>query len=411
MPVMDNAFALLVGIADYEHLAPLLPAVRQDARDLRDALADPGLGGYDPEHVRLLRDGEATGEALRRELEALAGRGDGRLGVNADSTIFLYISCRGGRLESGARAGDYLLPADADPADEEALARTSLSGEEFAAAFTALPARKVFAVFDCGHDAVQEARAAPSFMAGLPEIFYERLKTARGRVVIASAREDERPFVRPGAGNSLFAEHLLDGLHGGAPGAGGVVRAFDLFDYLQPRVSAARPDQHPLFKAVLEENFPVALYPGGSDAEATPPDDGFAYDVFLSYRHREPDKSWVRQKLAPALRDAGLRVCIDYLCFDPGSFVVKEMERAVEQSRYTVTVLSPNYLESGFTDFEQTLAQHMEIEKRRKRYIGVLLAPCEPSLSVRARFWLEMTDEEEFRVNLPRLTQQLHQRP
>jgi hypothetical protein len=410
MNAMENAFALVVGIADYERLAPLPAAVRQDARDLCDTLADPTLGGYSPERVRLLLDGEATGDALRRELEALAGRGDARLAVGADATVFIYISCRGARVETGPRAGVYLLLADADLRDEETLARTSLSGEGFAAAFAAIPARKVVAVFDCGHASEHEG---PAFAAGLPESFYESLKTSVGRVVIASARADESPFVAPGARNSLFAEHLLAGLCGGANAAGGVVRVFDLFEYVGRRVAAERPDQHPLFRASLEENIPVALHPGRPDAdpETPPTDDGFAYDVFISYRHREPDKSWVRKKLAPALRDAGLKVFIDYLCFDPGSFVVKEMERAIEQSRYTVTVLSPNYLESGFTDFEQTLAQHMEIEKRRKRYIGVLLAPCEPSLSVRARFWLEMTDEEEFRLNLPRLTQQLRERP
>ena len=37
-------------------------------------------------------------------------------------------------------------------------------------------------------------------------------------------------------------------------------------------------------------------------------DQSFEYDVFISYRWAEPDQTWVRQSLAPALQAAGLRV-------------------------------------------------------------------------------------------------------
>jgi hypothetical protein len=413
---MDNAFALVVGIANYRNAAPLPTSVLQDARDVRDTLIAPTLGGYLPEHVRLLLDEEATGDRLRLALDGLAGRGDERLDVKDDSTVFIYISSHGGRVASDQRTDSYLLPVDADASGEESLARTSISGEEFAAAFAAIPARKIVVVFDCCHaGGIGEPKAAlvPALKTGFDDTFYERLKTGIGRVILASSRVEESSYINAGARNSLFTEHMLAGLRGGASGAGGVVRIFDLFDYVQTRVAAARPDQHPVFKAVLEENFPVALHAGGESTEQKepPPDDGFVYDVFVSYRHRDPDKKWVRKTLVPALRAEGLKVCLDVDSFIPGNFVVKEMERAVEQSRYTVAVLSPSYLESGFTDFEQTLAQHMELEKRRKRYLGILLEPCEPSLSVRARFWLEMTDEDEFNVNLPRLSQQLRQKP
>jgi hypothetical protein len=414
MAGMESAFALVVGVANYSNIKLLPPSVLQDARDVRDALTDPSIGGYRAENVRLLLDEEADGDALRRAFDDLAGRGE--LAVNEDSTVIVYISSHGGRIESGSRVGDYLLPFDADPADAETLARTSISGEEFAAYFAAIPARKVVVIFDCCHaGGIGEPKdsSAPSFKEGLPDFFYERLKTGRGRVILASSRGDESSFINQGARNSLFTEHLLAGLRGGVSGAGGVVRVFDLFDYIQPRVTSSQPRQHPVFKAVLEENFPIALYLGGEAAERKEPlpDDGFVYDVFVSYRHREPDKSWVRKTLVPALRADGLRVCLDVDSFEIGSFVVKEMERAVEQSRYTVAILSPRYIESGFADFEQTLAQHVELEERRKRYLGVMIEPCEPSLSIRARFWLEMTDEDEFRVNLPRLAEQIRQKP
>ena len=41
MPAMDDAYALVVGIADYLHVTKLPAAVRNDAREVRDLLVDP----------------------------------------------------------------------------------------------------------------------------------------------------------------------------------------------------------------------------------------------------------------------------------------------------------------------------------------------------------------------------------
>jgi hypothetical protein len=37
-----------------------------------------------------------------------------------------------------------------------------------------------------------------------------------------------------------------------------------------------------------------------------------AYDVFVSYRHHDPERAWVRGVLLPRLRAERLRVCIYY---------------------------------------------------------------------------------------------------
>jgi len=64
--------------------------------------------------------------------------------------------------------------------------------------------------------------------------------------------------------------------------------------------------------------------------------DSFVYDVFISYRQREPEKTWVRQTLQPRLEAAGARVCIDYRDFRLGAPLVLEMARVVEQSRCVI---------------------------------------------------------------------------
>jgi len=75
------------------------------------------------------------------------------------------------------------------------------------------------------------------------------------RVLLPAAGRREQPLTR----------HLLAGLKGGISSEDGLIRVFDLFEYVQPRSRMDQPDQHPVFKADLEDNFPVGLYPGGKE--------------------------------------------------------------------------------------------------------------------------------------------------
>ncbi len=137
--------------------------------------------------------------------------------------------------------------------------------------------------------------------------------------------------------------------------------------------------------------------------------EGFVYDAFVSYRHQEPDKSWVRRTLVPHLDAAGLRVCLDHRDFRLGVPIVTEMARAVEQSRYTIAVLSPTYLVSTFTELENVLAEHLGLERAERRLLLIRREPCEPPLRLRARLMLEMTDETEIEDGLSRLVTEMRQ--
>jgi len=116
--------------------------------------------------------------------------------------------------------------------------------------------------------------------------------------------------VLPGATNSLFTHYLLAGLRGGISSDDGLVRIFDLFEYLQPRVTGDQPNQHPIFKAELEEDLPVALYLGGQKGIVPRDEEGFRYDAYVSYVEQEPDAAWVWSTLVPRLEEAGLRVAV-----------------------------------------------------------------------------------------------------
>jgi hypothetical protein len=149
---------------------------------------------------------------------------------------------------------------------------------------------------------------------------------------------------------------------------------------------------------------------GSADAGQRRRDDE-AYDVFISYRQQDPDGAWVRGVLARRLRAAGLRVFIDYESFRLGAPLVLEMARGVEQSRYTLAVLTPAYLESNFTELESVLAEHLGLELSERRLLMVRRAPCKPRLGMRARLWVDMTSDDEVERNVPRLVAALREPP
>lgn len=115
----------------------------------------------------------------------------------------------------------------------------------------------------------------------------------------------------------------------------------------------------------------------------------------------------MRKVLVPRLEAAGLRACIDYRDFRLEAVLIKEMERAVEESKYTLAVLTPTYLQSNFTEFENVIAEHLGLEQSAQRLLLVMREPCDASLQMRARLQLDMTDDEEFEVTVARLIEAL----
>lgn len=376
MPSLENAYALVIGIAHYAAITPLPANVLQDAQDIRDLLADPNHCAYPPENVRLLLDGQATQAAIRGGLDDLAARSD------EDSIVLLYVSSHGGQVESGPHAGEYLLPVDVDYTCDQTIAQTAISGGELTVALRRIQARKVVILFDCCHAGgigQPKDAAAPTMKAGLPESYYDRLKAGRGRAIIASSRSDEFSWALPGAENSLFTRHLLAGLRGGIAVEDGLIRIFDLFEYIQPKVTVAQPNQHPVFKAELEENYPIALYLGGQKGVVPRVEGEYRYDAYISYVDQEPDATWVWETLVPRLEDAGLQIAVSGDVEAPGVARVVSTERGIRQAKRTVLVLSKTYLANNMADFENTLAQTMGIQEGSYRLLPIQIASIDDS--------------------------------
>lgn len=136
----------------------------------------------------------------------------------------------------------------------------------------------------------------------------------------------------------------------------------------------------------------------------TPLPDGFLYDAFISYRHQEPDMSWVRHELVPRLDAAGLRICLDIRHFDAGAPALNQMMEAVEQSRRTIAVLSNNYLQGNFAEVENLMAQTLGIEERQYRLLPVRFErDCKIPLRIRMLSYLDLADLTQQAETLHRL--------
>jgi hypothetical protein len=301
MAGLEESYALVVGIANYLRVNRLPSTVLNDAHDVYDLLCSPDHCGYVAGHVRVLLDGEATADGIREGLRWL-GESSG-----SGATAFVFYSGHGGRVIAGPQAGNYLIPYECDPLD---LNGSAISGQELTELMRGIQAQRLLAVFDaCYAGGTGETKrvnlATGVFKEGLEDGYYERLARGTGRVIMASSRSDEESLVLPGMDNSLFTHYLLEALRGNARTRGdGLIRVFDVFDYVSEEVPARGP-QHPIFKATdLENNFPIALYRGGKQvASATS-------DALL--RHTSVDKRALRETIVEhfALED------LDIICAD-----------------------------------------------------------------------------------------------
>lgn len=402
-----DGLALAIGVSRYRHLARL-PDV-QDAQDVAAVLADPGSCAYPPAAVTLLLEEEATRAAILGALERLAAR------ATPSSTVFVYFSGHGSHVAD--REMSCLVPVDGDDSGDDALARTAITGAELTERLRAIPARRLTVALDCcrAAGAAEPRDVRRRLVPGLSSAALDSIGSGTGRAVLAASRGDGLAYVVPGHRNGVFTHHLLAGLRGGAIGVGGVVRVCDLFHYVQERVTAAFPAQRPVFKAELEENYPLALFRGGS---GPPPAslprrvDGFAYDAFVSYRRGDgQDRTWTEKVLVPALESRGLRLCLEHRDFRLGRARIDEIERAVQTSRYTVGVFSPAYLDGAFQGFEEVLANHETIESKVPRFLPVVLRPCALRLRQRMTTMLDLSDPSEVEAGLQRLALALAEPP
>lgn len=110
-----------------------------------------------------------------------------------------------------------------------------------------------------------------------------------------------------------------------------------------------------------------------SKGEPSESQDGFIYDAYISYVDKEPDATWVWDTLVPKLEDAELKIATpeDEILGVPR---VVNIQNMIEQSKRTVLVLSNDYLEDDWADFQNVLGQTLGIEEGKYRLITLKIS-------------------------------------
>lgn len=102
-------------------------------------------------------------------------------------------------------------------------------------------------------------------------------------------------------------------------------------------------------------------------------EDDRIWDAFVSYRSVERDEGFIVNTLLPKLEDEfGFKLCLHFRDFVGGATISDNIIRAVKESRRTILLISPEYVESEWTKLEYEVAQQ-EMLKRKHRIIPILL--------------------------------------
>jgi len=131
----------------------------------------------------------------------------------------------------------------------------------------------------------------------------------------------------------------------------------------------------------------------------------YRYDVFISYSH--VNQEWVCSELLPRLEAAGLKVCIDYRDFEIGAPSLTNMESAVENSRHTLLVLTPAWVNSEWTNFESLLVGVADPAGRKRRLLPLMLEPCQPPVRISILTHADLTRFEGRADQFDRLLEQI----
>lgn len=262
--------ALLIGVANYQHISRLPNAILNDVNDVAATLSSPDHCGYHLANVVTLLDANATRAAVLKGLDELAAR------AGPDDTACVFFSGHGGVVGNPGNENSVLATVDSDLAD---IRNTSISSNELSAALARIKAKRLLVFIDACHAggaAISKYltdNKGHQLKSGYSQNTFAKLAVGSGRALMASCRANEVSSVFVGARNSVFTTTLLAGLRGHADkSASGFIKVFDLFNYVSEEVPKLIPDeQHPIFKADnLEVNFAIALSQGGKKSPESP---------------------------------------------------------------------------------------------------------------------------------------------
>jgi hypothetical protein len=226
----------------------------------------------------------------------------------------------------------------------------------------------------------------------MPAFSAETFQAGAGRIFLSGARADQVGVILPGARNSLFTTHLLDGLEREAADPDGYVRVFELFNYVQRRVRDAGVQRVMFSGQDIDEDFAVAFASISRSAEPPITKSPWKQDAFLSFSPN--DREWVRDRLLPRLKAAGVSVATGSQ-FPLGDYHVLAIERAVQECKRVLLIVSEDSIRDRVQIVIGALAAARGMEAGQLALVPILIGRSRLPLRYSALVGLDFSRGED----------------
>lgn len=249
----------IIGIGAYDSLPDLGLAPVYDADDIEKLLTSEKHCGYLTANVQVLRNAQASRDAIIAGLRHLAAT------AQPTDTVVVYFSGHGAQRLSGPDVGTYICPQQFDGQRPR---ETGIEADELSDLLQKIPAERLLVLIDACHSGgaarVKAVDGADTLKWEFGGTRLDKLAAGKGRVVISASETHQHSVILGQHRNSLFTHFVLRGLQGGVDDrSDGLIHVLDLFHYVAAEVTKLRDKQNPILTTRTQDNFPIALRKGG----------------------------------------------------------------------------------------------------------------------------------------------------
>ncbi|CAC5412113.1 unnamed protein product [Mytilus coruscus] len=146
-----------------------------------------------------------------------------------------------------------------------------------------------------------------------------------------------------------------------------------------------------LLQVVMYNKFGIRLF-------SVKHEENKMYDAFVSYSHK--DEGFVVPELVQRLENKdGYKLCLHFRDFPIGACIADSIIQSVEDSSRTIMIVSNNFLDSEWCQYEFQTAHHSVLRDKSQKIILILMENIDPSkldpelkLYMKTKTYLQRTD-------------------